>query len=154
MISGGSGAGQPMVGVSEGNEESKEVEEAGRRRLLEYFESMGVRWVSREKDKVGYDFDVTVGSKTIFVELKSSKDRWRGWEHALTRNEFVQAFAKGEDYFLCAVDRALSDDSKFYFIGNPAGMVDLYLFDDPWKSVAVDMNALLTHLKNSKAQED
>ncbi len=149
MLGGGS-VGGTKDGGGDGNKETKEVEEAGRRRMLAYFQGKGAQVVSREAENVGYDFDVTVGGKTIFVELKSSKDRWQGWEHALTRNEFIQAFAKGEDYFLCAVDRVLSEDWKIYFIGNPAGMVDQYIFDDPWKRVAVDMNDILAHMKSAE----
>jgi hypothetical protein len=122
--------------------------------MFEYFRSHGAHVVSREKDNVGYDFEVTLGGRTIFIELKASRDRWQGWEHALTRNEFIQAFAKGEDYFLCAVDRALSNDWKIYFIANPAGLVDQYVFDDPWKRVAVNMNARLEQMKHCEAQEE
>jgi len=90
----------------------------------------------------------------MFVELKASRDRWQGWEHALTRNEFVQAFAKGEDYFLCAVDKVLTDEWKIYFIANPAGQVDQYIFDDPWKRVAVDMNELLDQMKKDSDSDE
>jgi hypothetical protein len=141
-------------GESSKNDETKAVEEAGRARMFAYFESHGAQVVSREKDNVGYDFEVSFAGRTLFIELKSSRDRWQGWEHALTRNEFVQAYAKGEDYFLCAVDRALSDDWKIYFIANPAGLVDQYVFDDPWKRVAIDMNALFEQMKHDAAVEE
>jgi hypothetical protein len=141
-------------GSSAVNGDSKEIEEAGRAHMLEYFHRKEAQVVSREKDNVGWDFEVTVGSKTIFVELKASRDGWQGWEHALTRNEFIQAFAKGEDYFLCAVDRVLTDEWKVYFIANPAGQVDQYIFDDPWKRVAVDMNDLLDQMKNNTDSEE
>lgn len=150
----GEGGGGKDGGSSSGNAETKEVEEAGREHMLEYFHRQGAQVVSREKDNVGWDFEITVGSETIFIELKASRDQWQGWEHALTRNEFVQAFAKGEDYFLCAVDKVLTDEWKIYFIANPAGQVDQYIFDDPWKRVAVDMNGLLDQMKNNSDSEE
>ena len=153
IFAGESGGGKDG-GSSSGNGETKEIEEAGRAHMLEYFQRHGARVVSREKDNVGWDFEVTVGSKTVFVELKASRDRWQGWEHALTRNEFIQAFAKGEDYFLCAVDQVLSDEWKIHFIANPAGLVDQYLFDDPWKRLAVDMNERLDQMKNNNDSEE
>lgn len=133
---------------------NKEVEQAGRHRMLSYFKARGIQVVSREKDNVGYDFEAIVGARTIYIELKASRDTWAGWEHALSRNEFIQAFAKRENYYLCAVDRALSDESKIYFIADPAGLVDQYVFDDPWRHFSVDMDSHLKQLMRGDDSEE
>lgn len=131
----------------EADERRKQVEEAGRQRLRGYFGKLGATCVSREPEDLGYDFDVTVGEETFFVELKASEDRWQGWEEALSRNEFLKARELREKYFLCVVDRALSEDWSIYFIKDPAGEVDYYLFDHPWRTFAEDMNGYVSRLK-------
>jgi hypothetical protein len=150
----GEGVGAKDGSSSSDNNDANEVEQAGRAHMLAYFKSHGADVISRENDSVGYDFEVSVAGRTLYIELKASRDRWQGWEHGLTRNEFVQAFAKGEYYFLCVVDRALTDDWKIYFIANPSGLIDQFLFDDPWKRVAVDMNARLEQMKRDDDEAD
>jgi hypothetical protein len=126
---------------------NKEVEAAGRKRMLDYFNKLGVECKSVEQEDKGYDFEISIGEETFFVELKASEDRWDGWEESLSRNEFWKAKELGEKYFLCVVDKALSEDWKIHFIRNPAGEVDYYLFDHPWKGFATDMNAYVSRLK-------
>lgn len=152
VIGGGRGR-KGETGKSDGSgadSDDTKVEEAGRQRMIAYFDKAGARVESRESENVGYDFEVTIGSKTIYVELKSSKDRWEGWEHGLTRNEFRKALELGEDYYLCTVDRALRDDYLMVFIRDPARSVDLYLFDHPWKAVGLDMNAFIKRLRDAE----
>ena len=115
--------------------------------MLEYFEERGASVVSKEAEKVGYDFEVTVGDRTIFVELKGSEYIWRDWEEALTAPEFKKALELGEDYYLCVVDQVFSEDSQMYFIQDPANMVDVFAFDHPWKQFSMDMDSMMFRLK-------
>ncbi|MBI5014605.1 MAG: DUF3883 domain-containing protein [Deltaproteobacteria bacterium] len=128
----------------------KEVEDAGRKHMKAYLERLGAKVFSRESEKIGYDFDVTVGNETFYVELKASEYRWDGWEEALSRNEFLKARELREEYFLCVVDRALSEDWSIYFIKDPVGEVAYYLFDHPWKAFSEDMK---DHVDRLKAQQ-
>jgi hypothetical protein len=127
---------------------NEETERAGAQLLERYFAERGLQCRSVEDDNVGYDFEVEIGSQILCIELKTSRDKWRGWEHSLSPNEFKTALAKGEDYFLCVIDRIFEEVSReIYFIQNPAGKITDYLFDAPWKSVASKMDDWITRLK-------
>ena len=130
---------------------NKEVEDAGRKRFLAYLRGQGAEVVSREADNIGYDFEVSVGDESFYVELKSSQDQWRGWEHALSTNEFKTALELGDKYFLCAVDYVFNDDKyQLYFIRDPANNVASFAFDSPWKALAMPMKAYLSRLKDKQ----
>lgn len=128
-------------------EKIDKIEAKSRERMLEYFEGQGASVVSKETEKVGYDFEVSVGDKTIYVELKGSEYVWRDWEEALTAPEFKKALELGEDYYLCVVDQVFSEDSQMYFIQDPANMVDVFAFDHPWKQFSMDMESMMFRLK-------
>jgi hypothetical protein len=127
---------------------NEETERAGAQLLQRFFEEKGLKCNSVEDNDVGYDFEVPIGNRTLCIELKTSRDKWRGWEHSLSPNEFKTALAKGEDYFLCVIDRIFEEGSReIYFIQNPAGKITDYLFDAPWKAVASKMDDWVTRLK-------
>jgi hypothetical protein len=131
---------------------NEETERAGADLLRRFFEGQGLVCHSLETDNVGYDFEVAIGGRTICIELKTSRDKWRGWEHSLSPNEFKTAMAKGDDYFLCIIDRVFEEGAReVYFIQNPAGKITDYLFDAPWKSVKCKMEDWITRIK---AQEN
>jgi hypothetical protein len=124
-----------------------EVEQKGRERFLSYVKSLGVEALSRERDRIGYDFEIHIGGRRICIELKASKDQWNGWEHALTSKEFKTALEIGDDYFLCAVDGVFDHDFQIYFIRNPARLVDQFLYDHPWRHLAEDIGDYIHRLK-------
>jgi hypothetical protein len=127
---------------------NQETERAGAQLLQRFFEGKGLECNSVEDDDLGYDFEVPIGNRTLCIELKTSRDKWRGWEHSLSQNEFKTALIKGEDYFLCVIDRIFEEASReVYFIQNPAGRITDYLFDAPWKAVASKMDDWITRLK-------
>ncbi len=128
----------------------KEVEKAGAEKLTAYFGKLGVSCRSVEKENIGYDFEVTVGEETFYVELKASEFKWDGWEECLTPKEFTKAQELGDRYFLCIIDRVLSADCQMHFIKDPAGNVDGFLFDHPWKNISTDMNSYISSLKHSQ----
>ncbi len=131
---------------------NEETERAGAQLLHRFFQEKGLACNSVEDDDAGYDFEVPIGNRTVCIELKTSRDKWRGWEHSLSPNEFKTALAKGEDYFLCVIDRIFEEASReVYFIQNPAGRITDYLFDAPWKAVASKMDDWIIRLK---AEED
>ena len=118
-------------------------------KLEGYLDSLGLQYCSVEEEDRGYDFEVAIGEEKIYVELKSSSYRWDGWEYGLTRNEFLTAEELGDNYFLCIIDRVLDDDYQIYFIKDPAGQANGFLFDDPWQETAIDMDAYVSSLRNT-----
>jgi hypothetical protein len=83
------------------------------------------------------------------VELKSSRDRWQHWENAMTPNEFSSAIQHADNYVLCAAELVLTDNGTLTFIQNPWGLTDGFLFDSPWKNVAVDPAQLFSILEEA-----
>ena len=98
--------------------------------------------MSVEKENLGYDFEFQLNEEVYYLELKSSRDKWDNWEHALTPNEFRKAQHFKDKYILCLIDSVLSDNPNIYFIQNPAGKVDSFLFDSQWKEVGLDFDAI------------
>jgi hypothetical protein len=54
----------------------------------------------------------------------------------LTRAQFDTARQRGEQFWLCVVERAAGDDYRIDRIQNPANRVNHYLFDDGWQALA------------------
>ncbi len=130
-------------------EQTKKIEQSGAKLLVDYFQKLGEKCISVEKDNKGYDFEITIGNENFYIELKSTKDKWEGWEHCLTPNEFQEAVNLGDKYFLCVIDQVLSDNYQFYFIQNPANNIDGFLFDHPWKAVSTNMTKFIERIKLS-----
>lgn len=128
-------------------QKNEETEVAGAQKLAEFFEARGLTCESVESENVGYDFEVTVGERKLLIELKTSRAKWRNWEHSLSPNEFKVALEKADDYFLCVIDRVFEDSCEIYFIQNPAGKADGFLFDAPWKSMGMKMSDMITRIK-------
>lgn len=145
----GSGGTSKGGGNAAGKNQTRndETEVAGAKKLREFFESRGLECVSVEAENVGYDFEVTVGERKLLIELKTSRAKWRNWEHSLSPNEFKVALEKGANYFLCVIDRVFEDSCEIYFIQNPAGKADGFLFDAPWKSMGMKMSDMITRIK-------
>jgi hypothetical protein len=57
------------------------------------------------------------------------------------------ALEKGANYFLCVIDCVFEDSCEIYFIQNPAGKADGFLFDAPWKSMGMKMSDMITRIK-------
>ncbi len=127
--------------------QNEETEKEGAKVLKAFFADRELEAVSVEGENCGYDFKVAIGDRTLCIELKTSRAKWRGWEHALTPNEFKTALEKKEDYFLCVVDRVFEDSREIYFIQNPVGKISDFLFDSPWKGVCSNMADLLSAIK-------
>ena len=136
------------------NKRNEETELAGARVLRDFFAAKGLECCSVEDANVGYDFEIQIGEKTICVELKTSRDKWRSWEQSLTPNEFRTALEKRDDYFLCVIDRVFESSREIYFIQDPAGKITDYLFDAPWKNVAVRMEDWISRLKATEGVID
>lgn len=151
VLTGKMGSSNGSSGQNSNTQHNDEVEEAGRRRMIDYFETQGAEVVSRESENVGYDFEVTIGEETIYIELKSSQDQWEGWEHSISANEFKTALELSDKFFLCAIDYAFNDeDYQIYFIRNPANESDFFLFDSPWKALSVKMSDYISRLKDKQ----
>lgn len=58
-------------------EENRKVELAACRFVRHYFEHRGYRFISREKESLGYDFDAIRGSSTLHVEVKGISGTWQ-----------------------------------------------------------------------------
>ncbi len=133
---------------------NKETEEAGAKVLKEFFHHRGLTAVSVESLNCGYDFEVSIGTKKLCIELKTSRAKWRGWEHSLSPNEFKTALRVQDDYFLCVVDRVFESSREIHFIRNPAGKITDYLFDAPWKNVSSNMVDMVGALKATEGVLD
>ncbi len=136
------GRADQSVNVERG-ERREEVERAGVAKLVAYLEGAGLAYRSVESEHVGYDFEIQTGSGLIYLEVKSSASEWAGWENNLTPNEFFVAKRLGDRYFLCVIDRVLSEESSLYFIQDPAGRADGFLFDEPWKHLSIDLKGFV-----------
>ena len=135
------------------NQLNQKVEDIGRQRLITYLESLGADVISRESENIGYDFEVSIGDETFYIELKSSQDQWDGWEHTLSANEFKKALELKDKYFLCAIDYSFNDEKyQMYFIQNPAEQVDDFAFDSPWKALVIPMNDYISRLKDKQGK--
>jgi hypothetical protein len=126
-----------------------ETEAAAVKRFKEFLNAYGVTPHSVEDQDLGYDFEVVIGERKLFVELKGSRDRWKNWEHDLTPNEFRAAQEKGDDYILCIAERVFEPDGTLVFIQNPWSLADGFLFDSPWRLTAVDPAKLFSCLEDS-----
>ena len=104
----------------------------------QFFEGRGINIKSVEEEDVGYDFEVEFREVIYRIELKASRDIWSNWEESLTPNEFRKAQHFKDKYLLCIIDDVLGDNPNIYFIQDPAGKIDSFLFDSPWKDVAID----------------
>jgi len=82
----------------------------------------------------GYDIESYNDEETVerYIEVKSTKSKWGGFEVELTRPQFEKARELGERYFLYVIDNALSENPGFYVIQNPALRASGYLYDRPW----------------------
>lgn len=67
----------------------------------------------------------------------------------MTRNEFKSAIDHGENYILCVADRVPEPEAILTFIRDPWGPADGFLFDSPWKKMAVDPAELFSLLEQS-----
>ena len=125
------------------------MELAGEKLLIEFCSKNGLGCKDVTVEDKGYDFEVQSSSGLFMVELKSSRDRWQHWENSMTPNEFISAIQHAGNYVLCVAEQVLSDDGVLTFIQNPWGLTDGFLFDSPWKNVAVYLAHLFTILEES-----
>ncbi len=131
----------------------KEIEDKGRERLYSHLKTSGIQYRSVESEDRGYDFVIEVDGDEFYVELKASESRWDGWEEVLTPNEFQCARRMKERYLLCVIDQVLSDtDFNVYFIQDPVGQIDGFLFDSPWREIAVSLESLTREAPPHKTQ--
>ncbi|MBW6475023.1 MAG: DUF3883 domain-containing protein, partial [Anaerolineaceae bacterium] len=82
----------------------------------------------------GYDIESTSEDGSIrYIEVKSFSGIWDSQNPAqMTKNEFMTAKRKGEDFWLYVVEQAESEDSKIHQIHDPANRADYFLFDHGW----------------------
>jgi hypothetical protein len=150
-VSFSSGSGKkPAIddGTSNTVDENSKTEREGAEILCKFFkDNFQMDLVSVEDENCGYDFELKIGSRTLCIELKASRAKWRGWEHGLTPNEFKTALEKKENYFLCVVDRVFESSREICFIQNPAAKITDFLFDSPWKSMQSRMIDLISSIK-------
>jgi hypothetical protein len=149
VVRDGDGKSRPSEKKSSGSKAKTEVELAGERLLIEFCAKHGLGCKDVTADDKGYDFEVQSSSGLFMVELKSSRDRWQHWENAMTPNEFSSAIQHADNYVLCAAELVLTDNGTLTFIQNPWGLTDGFLFDSPWKNVAVDPAQLFSILEEA-----
>lgn len=124
-----------------------ETEQAAVKLFKDFFHGSGLSCRSVEDQDLGYDFEVNLGDRILCIEVKGSGDHWRNWEHDLTPNEFRAAQEKGDDYILCLVERVFNDDWEICFVQNPFAHIDGFLFDSPWKQLAVHGKTFFSHFR-------
>jgi hypothetical protein len=150
-VSFSSGSGKkPAIddGTSNTVDENSKTEQKGAEILRAFIkDNFQADLVSVEDENCGYDFELKIGLRTLCIELKASRAKWRGWEHGLTPNEFKTALEKQENYFLCVVDRVFESSREICFIQNPAAKITDFLFDSPWKSMQSRMIDLISSIK-------
>lgn len=82
----------------------------------------------------GYDIESTSADGSIrYIEVKSFSGIWDSQNPAqMTKNEFLTAKRKGENYWLYIVEQADSDEFAIHQIHDPANRADYFLFDHGW----------------------
>lgn len=151
VVRSGDGKVQPKkTGTSSVATKAKtDVEQAGEKMLTDFCARHGLGCKDVTADNVGYDFEITSAGGNFLVELKSSRDRWDHWENAMTPNEFKSAMKHQENYLLCVAELVLDSAGSLSFIQNPCGQADYFLFDSPWKKVAIDPKQLFSIMEDA-----
>lgn len=149
VVRDGDGKAKPREKNSSGAQAKTDVELAGEKLLMEFCGKHGLGCKDVTAEDKGYDFEVQSKSGLFMVELKSSRDRWQHWENSMTPNEFKSAIQHADDYVLCVAEQVLSENGVLTFIQNPWGLTDGFLFDSPWKNVAVDPAQLFAILEDA-----
>lgn len=96
-------------------ERNKKVEEVGIRVVTQYYERLGYKVKSVEKENKGWDLEATSGKNKCRIEVKSLS----GSEISvrISRNEYKKMMAKDNlDYRLCVVTKALVDPILTTFV--------------------------------------
>jgi hypothetical protein len=149
VVRDGDGKSTPSEKKSSESKAKTEVELAGEKLLKAFCTKHGLGCKDVTKDNKGYDFEIQSSSGLFMVELKSSRDRWQHWENSMTPNEFKSAIQHADNYVLCVAEQVLADDGTLTFIQNPWGLADGFLFDSPWKNVAIDPAQLFSILEEA-----
>ena len=115
-------------------EEIKAIDKAGMRRAIQYEKDEKRHPEEMPHYHEGYDIESYNDEGIIerYIEVKSTKSKWEGFEVELTRAQFKKARELGERYFLYVIDNALTDNPGLYPIRNPALRASGYLYDRPW----------------------
>jgi len=115
-------------------EEKQAINEAGMKRAIQYEKDEKRHPKQMPHFHEGYDIESYNDEETVerYIEVKSTKSKWGGFEVELTRPQFEKARELGERYFLYVIDNALSENPGFYVIQNPALRASGYLYDRPW----------------------
>lgn len=115
-------------------EEKQAINEAGMKRAIQYEKDEKRHPKQMPHFHEGYDIESYNDEGTVerYIEVKSTKSKWGGFEVELSRPQFEKARELGERYFLYVIDSALSENPGYYVIQNPALRASGYLYDRPW----------------------
>ena len=93
-------------------EQNRLVEQAACKVVRKHFERQGYGVISREKENVGYDFDVTRNDEVIHLEVKGISGSLQ--KFPITANEVACAYADSK-FQLALVTEAMSPKQKVKF---------------------------------------
>ena len=114
--------------------ERDEIDRAGIQRVIKHEKENAREPNEKDHYHKGYDIESlnSKGEIDRYIEVKSTKSKWDGFEVELTHAQFEKARELGAKYFLYVVDEALSNNPQVYEINNPALRASGYLYDRPW----------------------
>lgn len=114
---------------------TREVDEAGIRRVLEFEERSAREAREMSHSNPGYDIESVDRFGVVrFIEVKSLAGWWHDSWAQLSRAQFL--FQPAESFWLYVVERATSDDYRIHPILNPGQHANTFMFDDGWSELA------------------
>ena len=93
------------------------VEISAVEKTIEYFEKLGYKVISKEKDNVGWDLEATNDKETLLLEVKGLSGKSISIE--LSPNEYQKSNEYNNRYKLCIVTNALTEPKLEIFSYHP-----------------------------------
>ena len=93
------------------SERNRLVEQAACKEVKKHFENLGYKVISREKENLGYDFDVIKGSETIHLEVKGISGS--ALKFPITANE-VACARRDSKFKLAVVTEAMTSQKRVH----------------------------------------
>lgn len=112
-----------------------EVETCATTAVRQYFQGLGYRVMSVERDNVGWDFEARKGSELLRLEVKGRSISELRFE--LTPNEYAKLQEHSDTYRLCVVCDAL--DSPEIYVLQPRQDGSLWKVESENREIVVDL---------------
>ncbi|MDG4595678.1 MAG: DUF3883 domain-containing protein, partial [Candidatus Contendobacter sp.] len=131
--------------------EARRIGERGEKIVIEVEERQGRRAINANltnPNNKGYDIESTFGDKTIYIEVKSTKDSWGSRGVPITYEQYEFALEKREAWWLYVVehvDRKGEDGGPIIhripnpFIKESPHRITEFRFDGGWREFAITL---------------